>query len=40
MLFCNKNKTYIKDDTKILINNIELIQASSTKFLGEIIDGK
>ena len=40
MIFCNKNKRYTKEEAKIFIDNVELSQVSSIKFLGVIVDEK
>lgn len=38
ILFRNKNKTFPKQDSKLLINNTEIKQVSCTKFLGILVD--
>ena len=38
MIFCHPNKYYPKDSAKIIINKTELLQVTSTKFLGVVID--
>ncbi len=38
MIFCNKNKSYPKEEAKLLINGTEISQVPHTKILGVIID--
>ena len=38
MIFCNPNKYYPKEQSKICINNTEIELVQQTKFLGVIID--
>ncbi len=38
MIFCNKNKPYSKDESKIFRNCMEIPQVSRTKFLGITTD--